>query len=67
LPIINADDGKLAGILSMNDVALKAQGDGKAELSARDVENTLKAICAHLVVSLATPFRPLAPQLAAVT
>jgi CBS domain-containing protein len=45
LPIINADDGKLAGILSLNDIALKAQSDGRAELSAQDVENTLKAIC----------------------
>lgn len=45
LPIINADDGKLAGILSLNDIALKAQNDGRAELSAQDVENTLKAIC----------------------
>ncbi len=26
LPVINSHDGKLAGILSMNDVALKAQG-----------------------------------------
>ena len=45
LPIINADDGKLAGILSLNDIALKAQSDARAELSAQDVENTLKAIC----------------------
>jgi CBS domain-containing protein len=67
LPVINADDGKLAGILSLNDIALKARSDARAELSAQDVENTLKAICAHPVVSLATPFRPLAPQLAAVT
>src|SRR6266481_2638161 len=29
LPIINADDGKLAGILSLNDIALKAQSDDK--------------------------------------
>jgi CBS domain-containing protein len=47
LPVINAYDGKLAGILSLNDIALKAQADGKAELSAQDVENTLKAICGH--------------------
>jgi CBS domain-containing protein len=63
LPIINADDGKLAGILSLNDIALKAQSDARAALSAQDVENTLKAICAHPELSLATPFRPSAPQM----
>ena len=47
LPVIDGD-GKLCGILSMNDVVLKAQEEGKAEeLCARDVQNTLKAICAH--------------------
>ena len=58
LPVINADDGKLAGILSLNDIALKVQADGKAELSAQDVENTLKAICTHPVFTLETPFKP---------
>lgn len=67
LPVINADDGKLAGILSLNDIALKAQADGKAELSAQDVENTLKAICSHPVFTLATLFKPaVAPQMTAV-
>lgn len=66
LPIVNADDGKFAGILSLNDVALKAQADGKAELTAQDVEDTLKAICAHPVFTLAAPFKSSAPQLAAV-
>jgi CBS domain-containing protein len=65
LPIINANDGKLADILSLNDVALRAQADSKAELSAQDVENTLKSICAHLEFSLAMPFKPAAPQVAA--
>ena len=65
LPIINADDGKLAGILSLNDVALKAQADGKAELSAMDVENTLKAICTHPVFTLTIPFKPSSPQIIA--
>ena len=66
LPVINADDGKLAGILSMNDVALTGQGDGRAELSAQDVENTLKAICAHPVLSpVAAPFQQPVQQLAA--
>jgi len=67
LPIINALDGKLAGILSLNDIALKAQSGKRAELSAEDVENTLKTICAHPESSLARPFRPLAPQVAAAT
>jgi CBS domain-containing protein len=47
LPIISAEDGRLAGILSMNDVALKASAGRRAELSAEDVENTLRAICSH--------------------
>ena len=47
LPIISAEDGRLAGILSMNDVALKEQGGAKAELSAEDVETTMRGICAH--------------------
>ena len=46
-PIINAEDGSLEGILSMNDIALKAQDTKGAELSSQDVQNTLKAICAH--------------------
>ena len=47
LPIIDAYDHKVAGILSLNDIALKAQNIRRAELSAQDVANTLKAICAH--------------------
>jgi CBS domain-containing protein len=66
LPIIRADNGTLAGIVSMNDVAVKAQANGEAELSAQDVEDTLKAICAHPVFTLATPFEPSAPQTATV-
>ena len=64
LPIINADDGKLAGILSLNDVALKT--DGRADLTAQDVEDTLKAICKHPVFTLGAPFKPSAPQFATV-
>lgn len=64
LPIINADDRKLAGILSINDLALKAKADGKGELSAQDVEDTLRAICAHRrfapVAEPAQPVRQLA-------
>lgn len=45
LPVIDAK-GKLCGILSLDDVAIKALQAGKpAELSAEDVERTLEAIC----------------------
>jgi CBS-domain-containing membrane protein len=47
LPIRNATDCKLVGILSMDDLARRAEGGFRAELSAQDVENTLRAICAH--------------------
>ena len=71
LPIISAEDGRLQGILSMNDVALKASVERKAELSAQDVENTLRAICTHRPVAQAKPVQhepaqQMRPQLAAV-
>jgi CBS domain-containing protein len=47
LPIRNAIDGKLEGILSIDDLALHADGRTRGGLSPRDVENTLRAICAH--------------------
>jgi len=47
LPVIRAENGTLAGILSLDDVALHAQANRKADLSARDVENTLRSICAR--------------------
>lgn len=49
LPVINAE-GRLEGILSLNDVALQAvHPDGKAtpELNYEDVVSTLKAVCEH--------------------
>jgi len=58
LPVMSPDEGKLVGILSLNDVALKAQADAKADLSAQDVESTLKSICAHPEFALAKPFAP---------
>jgi CBS-domain-containing membrane protein len=64
LPIISAEDGRLEGILSMNDVALKAQEGRQAELSADDVERTLRAICTHRTVAQAKPTQPMAQQLA---
>lgn len=68
LPIISPEDGRLEGILSMNDLALKARGDRKTELSAEDVENTLKAICTHrMPPPPAKPVQqPVAQQLAVV-
>jgi len=49
LPVINTE-GKLQGILSLNDVALKAMHpDAKRtpELNYEDVVSTLKALCEH--------------------
>ena len=49
LPVVAAD-GKLQGMLSMNDVVLKVAeaGDKRApELSYGDVVNTYKSICQH--------------------
>ena len=67
LPIISAEDGRLVGMLSMNDVALKAKAERKAELSAEDVENTLRAICTHRAAPPAKPLQqPVAQQLAVV-
>jgi CBS domain-containing protein len=66
LPIISAEDGRLQGILSMNDVALKASAERKADLSAEDVENTLRAICAHRPVSQAKPVQQAVAQQLAV-
>jgi CBS domain-containing protein len=45
LPVVN-EAGKLCGILSLDDVAVKTRAaDKPAELSAEDVEITLDAIC----------------------
>jgi CBS domain-containing protein len=47
LPVIDAK-GKLCGILSLDDVAIKArEAANPAELSAEDIEQTLEAICRH--------------------
>ena len=65
LPIIGPEDGRLQGILSMNDVALKTQAGREVELSAEDVEQTLRAICTHRPVSPTKPVQqPVAQQLA---
>ena len=64
LPIIRAEDGTLQGILSMNDVALKASADRKTELSAEDVENTMRAICTHRPLAQAKPVEQPVAELA---
>ena len=66
LPIISAEDGRLQGILSMNDVALKATTERTAELSAEDVENTLRAVCTHWPVAQVKPVQKPIPQQLAV-
>ena len=63
LPVVNAENGRIAGILSLNDVALKAQGGRKAELSAQDVETTLRAICERPSLPLAEPLAQLPVQM----
>jgi CBS domain-containing protein len=49
LPVVNAD-GKLEGILSMNDIVLQAKeagGKNPPEFSYAEVVNTYKSICEH--------------------
>src|SRR6185369_14793490 len=49
LPIVN-NDGRLFGILSLNDIALFAKENGgkeAPEISYKDVALTLKAVCEH--------------------
>jgi CBS domain-containing protein len=51
VPVVNPE-GDLEGLLSLNDIVLKAEGkkNGKApEVGYADVVNTYKAICAHRV------------------
>jgi CBS domain-containing protein len=62
LPIINAEDQSLCGILSLNDIALKAHDAKGAELSSQDVENTLKAICTHRTAVRACELEPTQEQ-----
>ena len=50
LPVLNAE-GKLEGIVSMNDIVLKAKSRNgkKAEIDYADVVKTYQAICEHPV------------------
>jgi CBS domain-containing protein len=45
LPVIN-DEGRLQGVLSMNDVVLEAK-ESKTGITYADVVTTMKAICGH--------------------
>ena len=58
LPVISAESGKLVGILSLNDLALKAREAKQPGLAAQDVEEVLSAICTHPALPLATQARP---------
>ena len=49
LPVVDAE-GRLAGILTVNDLVLEAstaEGDESPDANADSVENTLAAICRH--------------------
>lgn len=47
LPVLNLE-GELEGILSMNDIVLKAKSNGKkAPIDYTDVVKTYQAICEH--------------------
>ena len=47
LPVIN-EEGELAGILSINDIVLRARGNNrKAQINYTDVIETYQAICQH--------------------
>ena len=51
LPVLNVD-GELKGMLSMNDLVLRAEdasGKKKPQVSFHDVVKTYKAICEHPV------------------
>ena len=51
LPVIGKD-GRLAGILSINDVVLHA-GEARSEIPSDDVMSTFKAVCKHSKTSQA--------------
>jgi CBS domain-containing protein len=64
LPVL--EHGRIVGLLSLNDLALKARSSKLADLTAQDVEETLKAICSHRTYALGRPFKDFARKVAAV-
>jgi CBS domain-containing protein len=55
MPVIGAD-GRLAGILCLDDIVLHAQKtEGKRGVSYEDVVNTMKAICEHRPAEASKP------------
>ena len=58
LPVVNTEN-ELIGILSMNDIVLKAKGsNGKAQIKYADVVETYRAICQHPLPMTATAAPP---------
>lgn len=53
LPVV-APDGELEGMLSMNDVVLKANGAAAGSIKYKDVVRTYQAICEHPVPEAAS-------------
>ena len=56
LPVVG-DEGKLQGILSLNDIILQAEeakGRGTTDIPHEDIVNTLKSICEHRTTRAAT-------------
>ncbi|MGB8473784.1 MAG: CBS domain-containing protein [Candidatus Acidiferrum sp.] len=64
LPVI--EKGRIVGLLSLNDIVRKARSEASADLSAQDVEETLKEICFHSTSALGRPFKRATPEVAAV-
>lgn len=46
LPVVDAE-GRLAGIISMNDLVMRAECRSRADVSGETFLDTLRAICAH--------------------
>jgi CBS domain-containing protein len=65
LPVL--EHGKIVGLLSLNDLALKARSSKLADLTAQEVEETLKAICSHPTYALGRPFKNVARKLETAT
>ena len=63
LPVIA--NGKIVGLLSLNDLALKARSGAAVDLSVQDVEETLKAVCAHSTFALGQPMKTFAARVEA--